>query len=223
MNTWTMQEVTKATTGITMQHIEGTMTYIMMKYINEGYIFNTKESRVMYSDKNGFVKLYNPNAEENRKHIMIYITNEESIIDEVKFCIVYNVNLVVEESDKPYGTYKANVNKIELKYYGLNFNRWDDKENKTLLYTMDYDIAINSSKKRDSRRRNKRYEIGANELNNFDANKIINIVNKRNGYKSCRKSQIKKIYLHRDESGRVTTYSIYIEGKNNPVYKDVKR
>ena len=203
----------------TMQDIERKMAEIVMQYIGEGYIFNTKEMRVMYSDKTGFVKLYNENAEENRKHIMVYISAEEKTDDTD---IAY-VDLVIEESNKPYDTYKAIVNKKEIRYYSLNFGRWYFNRPEKLVYTMDGELSAFAEKIRTDRRWDNLYEVGADRLNCFDADKIIKIVNKTNGYKSCRKSQIKSVCLTRDDMGRVISYNIYLDGKKYPVCKNIER
>lgn len=198
----------------TKNDIANEITKVVLQFIGEGYNFNIDEMNASYSGRVGTVKLYNPNAIEKRRYVNVYMTREESDWDNYDEVICY-IDLVIEADNN--SRMDNSVEIMRERFYGLNFGIYHFNRNRELVYTKDIEMAIACENKRNERRNSRRMNKN-HSMKNYDADKIIKIVNNRHGYKSCRKSQITDVMVYMNNlQTRTQSYRIYIEGKKNPV------
>ena len=186
-----------ATYGI--DYIYKRMTDVVDEYMKEGYWFYCQGMRSSYSHCEARVPLYN-----GKNFINVYL-EDYYINTEDWRCIDY-LKLVVEDCENKYTTWngKGKTLKEEM-YYRVS-------RDKNVAYSDSLKETRNAYDIRSKRSYQKSYYNNKAKEIKFDADKIIKIVNKHYGFKSCKKSQIKKVTRTNAVYG--SYYTIYIEGKS---------
>lgn len=181
------------------QDINKEVTLFVKQYLDNGYWFAMDRMNVSYSDAEGTVVLSNGND-----YIRIQLVNyyKQPFGHRMDTC-----NIIVKQSEDK--RFWDNTTKVvdEFTFYRIN--------NKT--FTDDINVVEKVIKVGAERERNKENFYDCIEIKRYDPDKIIQIVNKRYGYKSCRKSQIKRVTKWKMNGWSKDYYQIDIEGKSNPV------
>ena len=187
---------------------------LVSELIDKGYVLNMTNMNICYSNRKGTVELYN---ESKKEYVTVYLEEHHYGHDEPRSLDI--VMKVHNKQDDGWGK-KEGKELLHKKFYSVThgaFSWFRDYAN-VECFTTDVEYAKQAEQKRYGRIEYKRFNMDGYEKEIIDYNPdiMIKLVNKEYGYKSCRKSQITKVYAI-TKHGKVVRYTVYIKGKQMPV------
>ena len=200
------------------QDINKEVTLFVKQYLDNGYWFYLTEMNTLYSDAEGTIWITN-GIEDVRVQLKKEISKRVWGSEDSRYIKADCIHIEIKRSE-----HSENHFRYTGKLIGIETVKtfYELKEGK---YTDQLDVYVEIKNRQRDKRNNKPYSFNSNtikELKHYDADKIIKIVNQRQGYKSCRKSQIERVERYKDHWSSCC-YRIYIKGKNRPIFICNKR